>query len=45
MRFQELNKEMNKLYDAIEELQKDPNSEFALRKIKALLRKESVLLR
>lgn len=41
MRFQQLNQEMNKLYDSIEELQDNPESKFALKKIKALLRKES----
>lgn len=41
LRFQELNQEMNKLYDSIEELQNNPESKFALRKLKALLRKES----
>ena len=41
MRFQELNQEMNKLYDSIEELQDNPESKFALKKLKALLRKES----
>lgn len=41
MRFQQLNFEMNKLYDLIEELQTNPESKFALRTLKALLRKES----
>lgn len=41
MRFQELNREMNKLYDSIEELQADPNSTFAMKKLKALLRRKS----
>lgn len=41
MRVQELNREMNKLYDALEELNEKPNSKFALRKAKALLRRES----
>lgn len=41
MRLQELTKEMNKLYDAIEELNENPESKFALRKMKALLRRES----
>lgn len=41
MRFQELNQEMNKLYDAIEELEDHPDLKVALRKLKALLRKES----
>lgn len=41
MRFEALTEEMNKLYDSIEELQNDPDSRVAKRKIKALLRKES----
>lgn len=41
MRVQELNREMNKLYDALEELAQHPNSKFALRKASALLRRES----
>lgn len=41
MRFLELNKEMNKLYDTIEEMKENPNSKVVLRKLKALLRKES----
>ena len=41
MRFQELNREMNKLYDSIEELQANPNSTFAMKKLKALLRRKS----
>lgn len=41
MRFQELNREMNKLYDSLEELREKPDSKVALRKLKALLRKES----
>lgn len=41
MRFRELNQEMNKLYDSIEELQDNPESKFAMKKLKALLRKES----
>lgn len=41
MRLQELQKEMNKLYDAMEEIEKNPDSPFARRKIKALLRRES----
>lgn len=40
-RFQKLNLEMNKLYDTLDELRKSPDSKFALRKLKALLRKES----
>lgn len=41
MRFQELTREMNKLYDSIEELQDHPDSTFAMKKLKALLRRES----
>ena len=41
MRFQELNREMNKLYDTLEEMQEEPDSKLVLRKLKALLRKES----
>ncbi|MCM1232927.1 MAG: hypothetical protein NC489_22605 [Ruminococcus flavefaciens] len=41
MRFQELNKEMNKLYDNLEELNKNPNSKIVLRKLRAILRRES----
>lgn len=41
IRFQELTLEMNKLHDSIEELQSNPDSRFALRKLKALLRRES----
>ena len=41
MRFQELNKELNKLYDNLEELNKKPDSKVVLRKLKALLRRES----
>lgn len=41
MRYQELNQEMNKLYDSLEELKNNPDSKFALRKVKALLRRES----
>lgn len=40
-RFQKLNKEMNKLYDSIEEWEKNPDSRLAVRKIKVLLRRES----
>jgi uncharacterized protein (TIGR02646 family) len=40
-RFQELNQEMNKLYDALEEMNENPESKFVLRKLKALLRRES----
>jgi len=41
MRFQELNKEMNKLYDNLEKLNKNPDSKIVLRKLKAILRRES----
>ena len=41
MRFQELNKEMNILYDNLEALKKNPNSKVILRKLKAILRRES----
>ena len=41
MRFQELNKEMNKLYDNLEELNKNPDSKIVLRKLKSMLRRES----
>lgn len=40
-RLEELTKEMNKLYDTLEEIEKPPYSEFLQRKLKALLRKES----
>lgn len=41
MRYQELTREMNKLYDSIEEYENNPDSIFALKKLKALLRRES----
>ena len=41
MRFKELNKEMNKLYDTLDELKETPDSVFALRKLRALIRRES----
>lgn len=41
MRLQELNKEMNILYDNIDAYKKNPNSKVVMRKLKALLRKES----
>lgn len=41
MRFRELNQEMNKLYDLLEEFRKEPASRFAMRKLRALLRRES----
>ena len=40
-RFQELNREMNKLYDSLEEMQDPAQQKFALRKVKSLLRRES----
>ena len=40
-RFNELNKEMNKLYDTLDELNQNSNSVFALRKLQALIRRES----
>lgn len=40
-RFKELNKEMNKLYDTLDELVQNPSSVFALKKLQALIRKES----
>ena len=41
MRFQELTREMNLLYDNLEEIKKHPDSKFVLRKLKALLRRKS----
>ncbi len=41
MRFQKLNKEMNKLYDNLEELNKNPDSKIVLRKLKSLLSRKS----
>lgn len=41
MRFQELTKEMNLLYDNLEEIKKHPDSKIVMRKLKALLRRES----
>lgn len=41
LRFEELNREMNKLYDALDELAQNPKSRFALKKLQALIRKES----
>ncbi len=41
MRLQELNREMNKLYDAIEEMSRNAGNRAVLRKLKALLRRES----
>ena len=40
-RFKELNKEMNKLFDTLDELAQNPSSAFALKKLQALIRKES----
>ena len=40
-RFKELSKEMNVLYDNLEAVRKNPDSPTALRKLKALLRRES----
>lgn len=40
-RFSELNKEMNKLYDTLDELSKKPNSIFVKKKLQALIRRES----
>lgn len=41
MRLQELNREMNKLYDSLEEIKKHPDSKVTLRILKSLLRRES----
>lgn len=41
LRFKKLNQEMNKLYDSLEELEANPTSGFALKKVKALLRRKS----
>lgn len=41
LRFKELNREMNKLYDTLDELAKAPESMFAVKKLQALIRKES----
>lgn len=41
MRFQELNREMNLLYDNLEEMEQNPESRAVMRKLRALLRKES----
>lgn len=40
-RFQELNREMNKLYDTLDELTQYPDFVFAQKKLQALIRKES----
>lgn len=41
MRLRELNLEMNALYDNLEAMKKNPNSKVIMRKLKALLRRES----
>lgn len=41
MRFQELNREMNVLYDNLEEMKKNPESKIVMRKLRALLRRKS----
>lgn len=41
MRFQELNREMNLLYDNLEEMKNNPESKVVLRKLRSLLRRES----
>lgn len=41
LRFRELNKEMNILYDNLEEMKQKPESKAVMRKLKALLRRES----
>lgn len=41
MRLQELNKEMNILYENLSALKRNPNSKVVMRKLKALLRRES----
>lgn len=41
LRFKELNKEMNKFYNALDEIAKNPKSSFAQNKLRALIRKES----
>ncbi len=41
LRCRELNKEMNKLFDNLEDLRTNPNSKFVQRKLKAILRRES----
>lgn len=41
MRLKELNKEMNILYNNLQEYKKDPDSKVVMRKLKALLRRES----
>ena len=41
LQFRELNKEMNILYDNLEEMKQKPESKAVMRKLKALLRRES----
>lgn len=41
MRFEELNREMNKLYDTLNELSRFPNSKFAIKTLQALVRRKS----
>lgn len=41
MRLQELNKEMNILYENLQALKRNPNSRVVMRKLKSLLRRES----
>lgn len=41
MRFNELNKEMNKLFRNLQKAKRNPGSKAVLRKLKALLRRES----
>ena len=41
MRFEELNREMNKLYATLEELLESPESTFLLKKLQVLIRRES----
>lgn len=41
VRYNELRKEMNKLYDNLEELTRNPQSRYCVKKIEALLRRES----
>ena len=40
-RFRKLNEEMNILYDNLEEMKNNPQSRVIMRKLKALLRRES----
>lgn len=41
LRFEELNREMNKLYSTLDELAKEPGSVFARKKLQALIRRKS----